>query len=128
MGNDINYTLTIETIPYYGGNYPVFNVEDTFDASLTYKEDTLVVKADGTQLVKNTDYTVNVDGQKVTINFVVDGEYKLNNYQGKTVVVTYTARLNEKAKFNTNANVNTATLTFTYDRKHIFALRIMAGR
>lgn len=117
VGHDVDYTLTISSVPYYGGDHPVFNVVDTLDSSLTYKADSLVVNANGNELVEGTDYTLTVNGQVITVDFVVEGEYTLNEYQTKDVVITYTATLNANAKFNENANVNTATLTFTYDSK-----------
>ena len=116
VGSDVAYTLTIGSVPYYGGSHPVFNVVDTLDASLTYKGD-LAVTVDGNALKEGKDYTLTVDGQVITVNFVVEGKYTLNGYQGKNVVITYKATLNDKAKFNNEANVNTATLTFTKDSK-----------
>lgn len=117
IGDTVNYELST-TIPYYGGNYPKFNIVDKLNG-LTYTENTLKVKADGNVLTPGTDYTLSVNDAKdeITVDFVVNGKYTLNQYQSKALVVTYVATVNQNAKLNGIANVNDATLNFTKDSK-----------
>lgn len=125
IGNNINYTLTINPIPYYGGDYPVLNIVDTLDAGLTYVDDSLVVKVDNKILVDGVDYKFTKADQVLTVDFVVDHDnnaetakvYGLNDYQSQSVVITYSAKLNSDATVNDTPNVNTAVLNFTYDSK-----------
>lgn len=119
IGDVVSYELTT-TIPYYGGNHPVFNIVDTLDG-LTYKAGSLEVKANGEKLEKGKAYTLSpADGQitsTMTIDFVVNGNYTLNSYQGKTLTITYKATVNDNAHINQDANTNTATLNYTKDSK-----------
>ncbi len=117
IGDTVNYELST-TIPYYGGNYPKFNIVDKLDG-LSYTENSLKVTADGKELTAGTDYTLTVNEAKneITVDFVVDGAYTLNQYQSKALVVTYSATVNQDAKLNGVANVNDATLNFTKDSK-----------
>lgn len=86
---------------------------------LTYTEDSLKVTADGNKLTAGTDYTLDVNEAKneITVDFVVNGAYTLNQYQSKALVVTYAATVNQDAALNGVANVNDATLNFTKDSK-----------
>lgn len=117
IGDTVNYELST-TIPYYGGNYPKFNIVDKLNG-LTYKENSLKVTADGKELTAGTDYTLTVNEAKneITVDFVVNGAYTLNQYQSKALVVTYAATVNQDAALNGVANVNDATLNFTKDSK-----------
>ena len=117
IGDTVNYELST-TIPYYGGNYPKFNIVDKLNG-LTYTENSLKVTADGNELTAGTDYTLTVNEAKneITVDFVVNGAYTLNQYQSKALVVTYAATVNQDAKLNGIANVNDATLNFTKDSK-----------
>lgn len=118
-GSDVNYTLTITPIPYYGGTHPVFNVVDTLGDGLTYKAGSLKVTVNGEPF---TDYKLDVEDQVITVDFAADVTednpvYTLNDKQGKTVVITYTATLNDSANLNSVANVNNAVLNYTKDSK-----------
>ena len=117
IGDTVNYELST-TIPYYGGNHPKFNIVDKLNG-LTYTENSLNVTADGKELTAVTDYTLTVNGAKneITVDFVVNGAYTLNQYQSKALVVTYAATVNQDAALNGVANVNDATLNFTKDSK-----------
>ena len=119
IGDVVSYELTT-TIPYYGGNHPVFNIVDTLDG-LTYKAGSLEVKANGEKLEKGKAYTLSPADDQITstmtIDFVVNGNYTLNSYQGKTLTITYKATVNDNAHINQDANTNTATLNYTKDSK-----------
>ena len=122
--NDIvNYEVTVTPIPSYTGSYPVFNVEDTLSNGLDFVTDRdgkvvdPVVKVGTTTLTKDTDYTVSVDGRKMTINFVKDNTYKLNEYASQTLTIIYSAKVNDDAVLWQNVNTNTAKLNYTNDSK-----------
>ena len=117
IGDTVNYELLI-TIPYDGGNHPKFNIVDKLNG-LTYTEKSLKVTADGKELTAGTDYTLDVNEAKneITVDFVVNNAYTLNQYQSKALVVTYAATVNQDAALNGVANVNDATLNFTKDSK-----------
>lgn len=130
VGSKVEYTLTIEPVPYYGGNHPVFNVVDTLDEGLTYDQGSLKVKAVNSENIENeldtNFYTLQSNGQKLTVDFVVEENYTLNELVATDpsckIVITYAATLNENAKLATNEtpyeeNVNTATLNYTKDSK-----------
>lgn len=122
--NDIvDYEVTVTPIPSYTGSYPVFNVEDTLSTGLDFVTDKSgnvvdpVVKVGNTTLTKDTDYTVGVTGRTMTINFVKDNAYKLNEYAGQTLTITYSAKVNSNAVLWKDVNTNTAKLNYTNDSK-----------
>ena len=113
IGDTVSYTLTT-TIPYYGGSHPKFQITDKL-TGLTYKDE-LTVKVGEIELTKGTHYTVAEPiANPFTIDFVVDGKYTLNEYQGQTLTITYNATVNDDATINQNANTNEATLTYSKD-------------
>ena len=114
IGDTVDYAVTVANIPEYTGKYPVFNVKDTLSAGLTYNADLAVTVGD-TTLVAGTDYTLTVDGQEITVDFVVEGAYTLNDYKGETLTITYSATVNENAKLNEVGNNNDAKLTYSKD-------------
>ena len=124
VGDIVNYEVTVTPIPSYTGSHPVFNVEDTLSDGLDFvtNEDgnvvDPVVKVGETTLTKDN-YTVSVTGRKMTINFVKDKAYKLNNYAGQTLTIAYSAKVNDKAVLWKDANTNTAKLNYTNDSKVI---------
>lgn len=123
IGSDVKYEVTINPIPNYSGNHPTLYVEDTLSAGLTYNNGLEVKVKDGdtsTALTEDTDYVVTVPTENsnvLKVDFVVDGKYKLNGYLGKSVVITYKARLNTSATLDLNANTNTVKLHYTKDSK-----------
>lgn len=120
IGDIVNYKVTIKPIPAYEGNHPVLKVEDTLSTGLTYVDDDknpLKVTINRKTLNEGTDYTLEVIGQKITVNFVVNGNYTLNKYEGQEAVISYAARLNDKAGINEAGNNNDAKLTYTKDSK-----------
>lgn len=123
VGDTVNYEVTVKPIPSYTGSYPIFNVEDTLSAGLDFAKDNdnnainPIVKVGNTTLAKDTDYTVEFDGRKLTVNFVVDGVYKLNDYASQSLTITYAAKVNSNAVVFTEVNTNNAKLNFTKDSK-----------
>ena len=101
----------------------MFDVEDTLSDGLDFVTDKSgnvvdpVVKVGNTTLTKGTDYTVDVKGRKMTINFVVDKAYKLNQYARQALTITYSAKVNDAAVLWKDVNTNTAKLNYTNDSK-----------
>lgn len=124
IGDTVHYTLTTE-IPYYSGLYPVFNISDTLNG-LNYQDNSLVVKVLGGAAGKpdvtldgTTDYSFirnkNENNDGFTVDFVLSGEYTLNQYQGKTLEITYSATVADDALINQDAKTNEATLKYSHD-------------
>ena len=119
IGDTVEYKVSVASIPNYSGSYPVLNVVDTLSAGLTLNENSVAVTIGNTTLGKGTDYTVSFDkdNNKLKVDFVVNGAYKLNAYQGQTAYITYSATLNENAALNDAGNDNTVVLNYTTDSK-----------
>lgn len=131
VGDNVTYTVTIDPIPNYGGDYPVLNVVDTLSDGLAFVENSLSVKVidsetkEETSLVSGTHYTFmskdELAAQEETgtfkVDFVVDNEYMLNDYVGDKVVITYNATVTSNAVVNAGGNNNNAVLNFTTDSK-----------
>lgn len=117
IGSEVSYEVEVNPIPNYSGNFPKLNVVDTLSEGLDYVADSLSVKIGATTLVKDTDYTLSVSGRTITVDFVVGGTYKLNNYVGNKAVITYKAKVNSNAKVNAESNNNRVVLNYTKDSK-----------
>ena len=115
IGDEVVYSVDVSPIPYYGGEHPVLNVVDTLSAGLTYKDNSLSVKIGDITLEKDVHYTLDAVGQSITVNFVVNGEYTLNDYVGDKIVIEYTATLNRNAGINEAGNNNNVVLSYTQD-------------
>ena len=94
-GEEITYTGTF-TLPRQGidtiGKIKSMSMVDTFDDRLDYQN--LSVTFDGQTLTEGTDYTVSVDGQKVTVD--VDAHLLTKENGGKKFVITYKTLTNSK--------------------------------
>lgn len=115
IGDTLNYSVSIDPIPHYSGNNPTLNVTDVLSEGLTYNND-LKVTIDGDE-IDGTYYTYNynIEARTITVDFVVNGKYTLNEYAGKEVIITYTAKLNSDALLNGGENSNEVTLNYTRD-------------
>lgn len=115
IGDTVNYEITVNPIPHYSGNYPVFNIEDKLSAGLTYVEGSLKVEVEDSGEING--YESSVSGQTITIDFVTDDGYILNDYTGKSMTITYSATVNGSATVNEVFNNNDAELKYTKDSK-----------
>lgn len=110
----VTYTLKASTAGSIDNQLKTYAIVDTMDEGLTFNENSVVVKYDGAvdALALGTDYSIEKNytytgknGEATTATFaVVFKSATLESkdfYDAKTVVVTYTADLNEKAKLNT---------------------------
>ena len=120
------YTLTASTAGSIDNQLKKYEIVDTMDEGLTFNENSVVVKYDGAvdALTLGTDYSIEKNytytgknGEATATFAVVFESATLESeefYNAKTVVVTYTADLNEKAKLNT-AIRNTDGLVYGND-------------
>ncbi len=127
IGDTVNYEIVVNPIPYYKGSNPIFNVEDTLSTGLTIDRDSVKVyladskeaAASATTEVPSSKYAVGGTGQTLTVDFVVNSQYQLNDddYQvpGKTIVIRYNATVADKDAINYDPYTNTATLNYTKD-------------
>lgn len=114
VGDTISYELKT-TVPAYtkayfaDGKAPVFKIKDTMTAGLTFKRDTLKVTVDG------VDYSDAIDVTEAEGNVEVAfprNLLTLSTVQGKDVVVTFNAEVNDKATMGTTANEAKASIEF----------------
>ena len=132
-GETITYTGTF-TLPRQGidtiGKIKSMSMVDTFDERLDFQS--LTVSFDGQTLTEGTDYTVSVDGQKVTVDIKDHLLTKANG--GKKFVVTYKTVTNSKVETDGSnidneltqvvdgnvAHSNKVTTELLYEKTHEF--------
>lgn len=120
IGEDVNYEISVKPIPNYNGSYPVLNVVDTLDNGLQYNADLKVYIKDGsnkTELSADKYSSTTPSSQEIKVDFVVENSYTLNEYAGKEIVITYSAKVKNTATLNDIANKNTVTLNYSKDSK-----------
>ena len=132
-GETITYTGTF-TLPRQGidtiDKIKSMSMVDTFDKRLDFQS--LTVSFDGQTLTEGTDYTVAVDGQKVTVNIKDHLLTKANG--GKKFVITYMTVTNSKVETDGSnidneltqvvdgnvAHSNKVTTELLYEKTHEF--------
>ena len=110
IGDKVPFKVSSKVPNMDGYEKYYFIVTDTLSEGLTFNDDVAVFVGDKT-LTKGTDYTVEIDGQTVTIvlkNFI---QYK--GQTGAEILITYSATLNEKANIGTDGNKNSVDLTYS---------------
>lgn len=127
LGTQVGDTVQFEIetqIPSFSEQYahPKFWIRDTLSEGLTAptgSNNDIVVKVNGTALSAN-EYSLVFDGQTFTVKF---GEAYLKSMASvngdtevaqRTVVVSYSAKINDKALVNLKDNPNTAQLKYTH--------------
>ena len=127
----VTYTLTASTAGSIDNQLTKYAIVDTMDEGLTFNENSVVVKYNGTgdALTKGTDYSIEKDyvytgknGEATATFAVVFTPATLASekfYDAENVVVTYSADVNEKAKLNT-AIRNTDGLVYGNDSETNF--------
>ncbi|MBQ3150397.1 MAG: SpaH/EbpB family LPXTG-anchored major pilin [Clostridia bacterium] len=107
VGEEVPYVITSKVPDMTGYDSYTFVVTDTFSAGLTFNNDIAITI--GEELEADVDYTVEIDGQKVTITFVDFIQYAKNT----DIVITYSATVNENAVIGTEGNPNAVNLTYS---------------
>ena len=130
-GEEITYTGTF-TLPRQGvdtiGKIKSMSMVDTFDERLDYQS--LSVAFDGQTLTEGIDYTVSVDGQKVTVD--INAHLLTKENGGKKFVITYKTLTNSKIETDSSnidneltqvvdgniAHSNKVTTELLYEKTH----------
>ena len=115
IGDTLTFTLT-STIPDMSAyDTYTFNFKDTLSKGLTFNQVDSVKVGDKT-LVKDTDYSVTTstvsDSTLLTVT-MLNFKAKQQTNAGKTITVTYTATLNEKAVVGGVGNTNSAKIQYS---------------
>ena len=119
IGDTLTFTLT-STIPDMSAyDTYTFNFKDTLSQGLTFKQvDSVKVEGANSSLTEGTDYSVTTTSKTSgeTLLTVAMNEFKKQQANaGKTITVTYTATLNEKAVVGGHGNINSATIQYSND-------------
>ncbi len=149
VGDDVEYTLTGPIVPTYDNSYVEstlkYIITDTMSEGLTFEKETTEgssnikvesVTEDGTRITldENADYAYSFANQKLTISLT---GAQVTAQAGKQIVVTYTAKINEKAVVGSVGNDNTVVLEYTNkpgssitsdDNKKVYAFKIQVNK
>lgn len=120
IGDLIPYTLTVK-VPETIANLKTFYVTDSINTDnteqLAYEKDTFKVScSDTVDIEKDVNYTItfNDDGSGFKIDFKPDKKTGLTeNFAGKTITITYKAKLQSGAYVDRNGNINKAELIYS---------------
>lgn len=116
IGQEVNYELTgtmPDTLADYAKYKYVFH--DTLSAGLTYKDGSVKVYIDGTEVeVDGTKLAFTADGSNLTVSFRdIKGDFTVT--KDSVVIVKYTATLNANAVIGNPGNPNRVKLEFSND-------------
>lgn len=109
IGDNVPFVVTSKVpagMEYY--DTYTYTVTDTLSDGLTFNDDVAITVGEKT-LVKGTDFTVEADGQKVTINFKNFKSYTA----GADITINYSATVNTDAVIGTQGNLNTVYLEYS---------------
>ena len=107
IGETVPYVLKSKVPAMEGYTKYEYIVTDTFSAGLTFNDDVAVTIGG----VEFTDFTVEENGQVVTITF--NNFISLADKAGQDIVITYSATVNENAVIGVEGNPNTVNLTYS---------------
>lgn len=121
IGDTVEYKVEIN-VKAGAQNYVV---TDTMEKGLSFDSKTLTVTCNGATATLNSDYSLELNKNNTTFTLTFDDNYVAGKV-GETIVVTYTATLNENAVVAGNKNsatlhygnkqtVNKETTTYTYE-------------
>ncbi len=113
----IPYTLTVK-VPTTIANLKTFYVTDSINTEqLAYEQNTVTVScSDNVPITKDINYTITFepDGSGFKIDFKPDGKTGLTaDFAGKTITITYKAKLQSGAKVDKSGNINNAELIYS---------------
>ena len=118
IGDVIPYKLTSRVPVMDGYETYYFVVEDTLSAGLTFVEGSVSVRIGEKDLSPEKDFTVEkepetVSGQQQTLRIILKNFIQYREDEGKEILLTYSARLNEHAAVGTIGNKNAAKLIYS---------------
>lgn len=109
IGDTVNFKVEIYA-KKGAQNYVLY---DKMDEGLTFNTNSIVVKVGETTLTKGTDYTVVTEGIGDKTFIVTFAKTYLDSITADTtIVVTYSAVINEKAEINGDGNLNETSLKY----------------
>lgn len=109
IGDTVNFKVEI----YAKKGAQKYVLYDKMDEGLTFNTNSIVVKVGETTLTKGTDYTVateDIDDKTFVVTFTKT--YLDSITADTTIVVTYSAVINEKAEINGDGNLNETSLKY----------------
>ncbi len=116
IGEDVNYQLSSTVPDTTGYTTYVYRVVDTLSQGLTLDASSIAVTIGGDPMTKDTDYTVNVAGNVLTIELTtiknlleVAKTIELN----EEILITYNAEVNENAEVGSTGNPNSVQLEYS---------------
>lgn len=121
----IGDTVEFKIVVHVEAGAQSYKVTDTMEKGLSFDSKTLTVTCNGATATLNSDYSLELDKNNTTFTLTFDDNYVADKV-GETIVVTYTATLNENAVVAGNKNsatlhygnkqtVNKETTTYTYE-------------
>lgn len=127
IGDTINYELNSTAPDVTGYTTYTYKFTDTMSKGLTFNSDSVKIKVGGVDATVgdiNNDFTVTyspnpiVAGTETTITITANNAATLfAGKAGQTVVVTYSAKLNEHAVIGSTGNPNSVVLEYSNDPK-----------
>lgn len=118
IGTIVKFDLTVE-VPENADNYTYYYcvLNDTLSEGLTFNSDSMVVTIDGQPATEDVDYKyyTGADADPYTFQIAM---LKANELDGKTIVATYTATINEDAIIGVEGNPNDFTVKYSNDPNH----------
>lgn len=117
MGDKVNYKLTATVPDMSGYTSYTFMITDTMSKGLTFNND-VAIKIGDTTLASDaftvSEVTTDNSGNQ-TFTITINNFINYTGDAGKTIEVTYSATLNEKADLSTAGNTNEAKITYSND-------------
>ncbi|MEG1886841.1 MAG: SpaH/EbpB family LPXTG-anchored major pilin, partial [Oscillospiraceae bacterium] len=113
IGDFVDFKLTAE-VPTYTANATgiTYFLKDTLSKGLDFDDKTLSVSTSQGTVIATNNYTVSINpvetGTELKINFVYN-----NIKDAGSLIITYSAKLNEKAIIGSSGNQNSVTLTYS---------------
>lgn len=113
VGDTVDFKITTN-IPSYSKQYKtvIVKIEDTLSKGLTLKKDSIKVNDKAVDSAMGT-----ITSSNTGFEFTINSDYALKN-GGESVVVTYSAEVNEQVEKNFDPNTNTAKLVYSNNPKN----------
>ncbi len=118
IGENIDYELTSKVPDMKGYESFYFIFKDTLSKGLAYQDDSLVIKVGNKTLVKDTDYTLEKDGDAkngTNLKIIFKNFIQYADQAGAAITATYTAKITEDVEVGKTGNPNKVKLIFQRD-------------